>query len=120
MLAYHVEHARGSPRGAAAKRASIVAKAERSDAANRKPTTERAADGLPAHKPPRRARHLLPHPGHHEEYPFTLHTGPPRSSNAPSNFSVSTQIVRVTVPALAQTNASSVGYRFRKKEVRFR
>src|SRR4029077_14273929 len=60
MLAYHVEHhmrARLAPmlydetdhEAAAAKRASIVAKAERSDAANRKQTTGRTADGLPVH-----------------------------------------------------------------------
>jgi hypothetical protein len=60
MLAYHVEHhmrARLAPmlydetdhRAAAAKRASIVAKAERSNAAIRKQTTGRTEDGLPVH-----------------------------------------------------------------------
>jgi hypothetical protein len=39
---------------------TIVAKAERSDAANRKQTTGRTADGLPVH-----SLHLLPHAGHH-------------------------------------------------------
>src|SRR6516225_2267475 len=60
MLAYHVEHqmrVRLAPmlydetdhEAAAAKRASIVAKAEPSDVANRKQTTGRTADGLPVH-----------------------------------------------------------------------
>ena len=60
MLAYHVQHhmrARLAPmlydetnhEAAAAKRASIVAKAERSDAANCKQTIGRTADGLPVH-----------------------------------------------------------------------
>jgi len=60
VLAYHVEHhmrARLAPmlydetdhEAAAAMRASIVAKAERSDAAKRKQTTGRTDDGLPVH-----------------------------------------------------------------------
>ena len=60
MLAYHVEHhmrARLAPmlydetdhEAAAAMRASIVAKAERSEAAIRKQTTGRTDDGLPVH-----------------------------------------------------------------------
>jgi hypothetical protein len=60
MLAYHVEHhmrARLAPmlfdetdhEAAAAIRASIVAKAERSEAAKRKQTTGRTDDGLPVH-----------------------------------------------------------------------
>ena len=60
MLAYHVEHhmrARLAPmlydetdhEAAAAMRTSIVAKAERSDAARRKQTTGRTDDGLPVH-----------------------------------------------------------------------
>jgi hypothetical protein len=60
MLAYHVEHhmrAKLAPmlydetdhEAAAAMRASIVAKAERSDAARRKQTTGRTDDGLPVH-----------------------------------------------------------------------
>ena len=60
MLAYHVEHhmrTRLAPmlydetdhEAAAAMRASIVAKAERSDAAKRKQTTGRTDDGLPVH-----------------------------------------------------------------------
>jgi DDE family transposase len=60
MLAYHVEHhmrKKLAPmlydetdhEAAAAMRASIVAKAERSDAAKRKQTTGRTDDGLPVH-----------------------------------------------------------------------
>src|SRR4249920_1103650 len=60
MLAYHVEHhmrARLAPmlydetdhEAAAAMRTSIVAKAERSDAARRKQTTGRTDDGVPVH-----------------------------------------------------------------------
>ena len=60
MLAYHVEHrmrARLAPmlydetdhEAAAAMRVSIVARAERSDAAKRKQTTGRTDDGLPVH-----------------------------------------------------------------------
>jgi Transposase DDE domain len=60
MLAYHVEHhmrKKLAPmlydetdhEAAAAMRASIVAKAERSDAARRKQTTGRTDDGLPVH-----------------------------------------------------------------------
>ena len=60
MLAYHVEHymrARLAPmlydetdhEAAAALRASIVAKAERSEAARRKQTTGLTDDGLPVH-----------------------------------------------------------------------
>jgi hypothetical protein len=60
MLAYHVEHhmrARLAPmlfdetdhEAAAAMRTSIVAKAERSEAAKRKQTTGRTDDGLPVH-----------------------------------------------------------------------
>lgn len=93
MLAYHVEHhmrARLAPmlydesdhKAAAAKRASIVAKAERSDAANRKQTTGRTADGLPVHS----FQTLLADLGTYcriqattalnEKYLFTLHTRP--------------------------------------------
>jgi hypothetical protein len=93
MLAYHVEHhmrARLAPmlydetdhEAAAAKRASIVAKAERSDAANRKQTTGRTADGLPVHS----FQTLLADLGTYcriqattalnEKYLFTLHTRP--------------------------------------------
>jgi hypothetical protein len=53
---------------------TIVAKAERSDAANRKQTTGRTADGMPVH-----SWHLLPHAGHHRpqrEIPRHLHTNP--------------------------------------------
>jgi hypothetical protein len=93
MLAYHVEHhmrARLAPilydetdhEAAAAKRASIVAKAERSDAANRKQTTGRTTDGLPVHS----FQTLLADLGTYcriqattalnDKYLFTLHTRP--------------------------------------------
>ena len=93
MLAYHVEHhmrARLAPmlydetnhEAAAAKRASIVAKAERSDAANCKQTIGRTADGLPVHS----FQTLLADLGTYcriqattalnEKYLFTLHTRP--------------------------------------------
>jgi len=93
MLAYHVEHhmrARLAPmlydetdhEAAAAIRTSIVAKAERSDAANRKQTTGCTADGLPVHS----FQTLLADLGTYcriqattalnEKYLFTLHTRP--------------------------------------------
>jgi len=93
MLAYHVEHhmrARLAPmlydetdhEAAAAKRTSIVAKAERSDAAIRKQTTGRTEDGLPVHS----FQTLLADLGTYcriqattalnEKYIFTLHTRP--------------------------------------------
>jgi len=93
MLAYHVEHhmrARLAPmlydetdhEGAAAMRTSIVAKAERSDAARRKQTTGRTDDGLPVHS----FRSLLADLATYcriqattalnEKYVFTLHTRP--------------------------------------------
>jgi hypothetical protein len=93
MLAYHVEHhmrARLAPmlydetdhQAAAAKRASIVAKAQRSDAAIRKQTTGRTDDGLPVHS----FQTLLADLGTYcrlqattainEKYLFTLHTRP--------------------------------------------
>ena len=93
MLAYHVEHhmrARLAPmlydetdhQAAAEKRASIVAKAQRSDAAIRKQTTGRTDDGLPVHS----FRTLLTDLGTYcrlqattalnEKYVFTLHTRP--------------------------------------------
>jgi hypothetical protein len=91
MLAYHVEHhmrARLAPmlydetdhEAAAAIRTSIVAKAERSDAARRKQTTGRTDDGLPVHS----FRSLLADLATYcriqattalnEKYVFTLHT----------------------------------------------
>jgi hypothetical protein len=91
MLAYHVEHhmrARLAPmlydetdhEAAAAMRTSIVAKAERSDAARRKQTTGRTDDGLPVHS----FRSLLADLATYcriqattalnEKYVFTLHT----------------------------------------------
>jgi hypothetical protein len=93
MLAYYVEHhmrARLAPmlydetdhRAAAEKRASIVAKAVRSDAATRKQTTGRTDDGLPVHS----FRTLLADLATYcrlqaatalnEKYIFTLHTRP--------------------------------------------
>ena len=93
MLAYHVEHhmrARLAPmlydetdhEAAAAMRTSIVAKAERSDAAKRKQTTGRTDDGLPVHS----FRSLLADLATYcriqattalnEKYVFTLHTRP--------------------------------------------
>ena len=93
MLAYHVEHhmrARLAPmlydetdhEAAAAMRASVVAKAERSDAARRKQTTGRTDDGLPVHS----FRSLLADLATYcriqattalnEKYLFTLHTRP--------------------------------------------
>ena len=91
MLAYHVEHhmrARLAPmlydetdhEAAAAIRTSIVANAERSDAARRKQTTGRTDDGLPVHS----FRSLLADLATYcriqattalnEKYVFTLHT----------------------------------------------
>jgi transposase len=93
MLAYHVEHhmrARLAPmlydetdrEAAAAMRPSIVAPAERSDAARRKQTTGRTDDGLPVHS----FRSLLADLATYcriqattalnEKYVFTLHTRP--------------------------------------------
>jgi hypothetical protein len=93
MLAYHVEHhmrAKLAPilyddtdhEAAAAMRTSIVAKAERSEAAIRKQTTGRTDDGLPVHS----FQTLLADLGTHcriqaatalnEKYVFTLHTRP--------------------------------------------
>jgi hypothetical protein len=93
MLAYHVEHhmrTKLAPmlydetdhEAAAAKRASIVAKAERSDAAIRKQTTGRTEDGLTVHS----FQTLLADLGTYcriqattalnEKYVFTLHTRP--------------------------------------------
>ena len=93
MLAYHVEHhmrARLAPmlyddtdhEAAAAMRTSIVAKAERSEAAIRKQTTGRTDDGLPVHS----FQTLLADLGTYcriqvttalnEKYVFTLHTRP--------------------------------------------
>ena len=93
MLAYHVEHhmrARLAPmlydetdhEAAAAKRASIVAKAERSDVANRKQTTGRTADGLPVHSFQTLLADLATYcriqatTALNEKYLFTLHTRP--------------------------------------------
>ncbi len=93
MLAYHVEHhmrAKLAPMlydetdhaAAAAMRVSIVARAERSDAARRKQTTGRTDDGLPVHS----FRSLLADLATYsriqattalnEKYVFTLHTRP--------------------------------------------
>ena len=93
MLAYHVEHhmrVRLAPmlyddtdhEAATAMRTSIVAKAERSEAAIRKQTTGRTDDGLPVHS----FQTLLADLGTYcrihatttlnEKYVFTLHTRP--------------------------------------------
>jgi hypothetical protein len=93
MLTYYVEHnmrARLAPmlydetdhQAAAAKRKSVVAKAERSDAAIAKQTTGRTEDGLPVHS----LRTLLADLGTYcrltattainQKYVFTVHTRP--------------------------------------------
>jgi len=93
MLAYHVEHhmrARLAPmlydetdhEAAAAMRASIVAKAERSDAARRKQTTGRTDDGLPVHSFQTLLADLATYSriqattALNQKYVFTLHTRP--------------------------------------------
>jgi hypothetical protein len=93
MLAYHVEHhmrARLAPmlydetdhEAAAAMRVSIVAKAERSDAAKRKQTTGRTDDGLPVHSFQTLLADLATYSriqattALNEKYIFTLHTRP--------------------------------------------
>jgi hypothetical protein len=91
MLAYHVEHhmrARLAPilydetdhEAAAAMRSSIVAKAERSEAAIRKQTTGRTDDGLPVHSFQTLLADLATYSrieattALNEKYVFTLHT----------------------------------------------
>jgi len=93
MLAYHVEHhmrAKLAPmlydetdhEAAAAMRASIVAKAERSEAALRKQTTGRTDDGLPVHSFQTLLANLATYCRIHattalnQKYIFTLHTRP--------------------------------------------
>ena len=93
MLAYHVEHhirARLAPmlydetdhEAAAALRASIVAKAERSEAARRKQTTGLTDDGLPVHSFQSLLADLATYARIHattalnDKYVFTLHTRP--------------------------------------------
>ena len=93
MLAYHVEHhmrARLAPMlydetdhdAAAAMRTSIVAKAERSEAAIRKQTTGRTDDGLPVHSFQTLLADLATYcriqatTALNEKYVFTLHTKP--------------------------------------------
>jgi hypothetical protein len=93
MLAYHVEHhmrARLAPmlydetdhEAAAAMRTSIVAKAERSEAAIRKQTTGRTDDGLPVHSFQTLLADLATYSriqattALNEKYIFTLHTRP--------------------------------------------
>ena len=93
MLAYHVEHhmrTRLAPmlydetdhEAAAAMRASIVAKAERSEAAIRKQTTGRTDDGLPVHSFQTLLADLATYcrikatTALNEKYIFTLHTRP--------------------------------------------
>jgi hypothetical protein len=93
MLAYHVEHhmrAKLAPmlydetdhEAAAAMRASIVAKAERSEAAKRKQTTGRTDDGLPVHSFQSLLADLATYAkikattALNDKYVFTLHTRP--------------------------------------------
>ncbi|HXO73059.1 MAG TPA: IS1634 family transposase [Bradyrhizobium sp.] len=93
MLAYHVEHhmrARLAPmlydetdhEAAAAMRASIVAKAERSEAARRKQTTGLTDDGLPVHSFQSLLADLATYAriqattALNDKYVFTLHTRP--------------------------------------------
>ncbi len=93
MLAYHVEHhmrAKLAPmlydetdhEAAAAMRVSIVAKAERSEAAIRKQTTGRTDDGLPVHSFQTLLADLATYcrinatTALNEKYVFTLHTRP--------------------------------------------
>ena len=93
MLAYHVEHhmrARLAPmlydetdhEAAAATRASIVAKAERSEAARRKQTTGLTDDGLPVHSFQSLLADLATYAriqattALNDKYVFTLHTRP--------------------------------------------
>jgi hypothetical protein len=93
MLAYHVEHhmrAKLAPmlydetdhEAAAAIRTSIVAKAERSEAAIRKQTTGRTDDGLPVHSFQTLLADLATYSriqatsALNEKYIFTLHTKP--------------------------------------------
>ena len=93
MLAYHVEHhmrARLAPmlydetdhEAAAAMRATIVAKAERSEAAMRKQTTGRTDDGLPVHSFQSLLADLATYAriqattALNDKYVFTLHTRP--------------------------------------------
>jgi transposase len=93
MLAYHVEHhmrARLAPmlydetdhEAAAAMRASIVAKAERSEAARRKQTTGLTDDGLPVHSFQSLLADLATYAriqattALNDKYGFTLHTRP--------------------------------------------
>jgi hypothetical protein len=93
MLAYHVEHhmrARLAPmlydetdhEAAAAMRATIVAPAQRSDAATRKQTTGRTDDGLPVHSFQSLLADLATYcriqatTALNEKYVFTLHTRP--------------------------------------------
>ena len=93
MLAYHVEHhmrARLAPmlydetdhEAAAAMRASIVAKAERSEAARRKQTTGLTDDGLPVHSFQSLFADLATYARIqattvlNDKYVFTLHTRP--------------------------------------------
>jgi hypothetical protein len=93
MLAYHVEHhmrARLAPmlydetnhEAAAAMRVSIVAKAERSEAARRKQTTGLTEDGLPVHSFQSLLADLATYAriqattAINDKYVFTLHTRP--------------------------------------------
>jgi hypothetical protein len=110
MLAYHVEYhmrARLAPmlydetdqEQTAAMRASIVAKAERSEVARRKQTTCLTEDGPPVHSLQSLSPISQPMPGSRRPPRSTKSTsspsvpGPQSSSSAPSNSSPSTRIV---------------------------
>src|SRR6202521_2995064 len=103
MLAYHVEHhmrARLAPmlydetdhEAAAAMRVSIVAKAERSDAAKRKQTTGRTDDRLPVHSFPTLLADLATYSriqattALNQKYVFTLQTSPPQTQQPASDL----------------------------------
>ena len=133
MLAYHVEHhmrARLAPmlydetdhEAAAAMRTSIVARAERSDAARRKQTTGRTDDGAQLQKPARRSRHLFPHPGDHgAQREIRLH--PPHQANPDPAARLRTPRHQpgsypVTCPRPRQTRVRSKAYRFERRKFR--
>lgn len=80
-------------------RASMVAKAERSEAAKRKQTTGRTDDGLPVHSFQSLLADLATHArirattALNDKFVFTLHTRPTTiQQRAPSSFSPSTRI----------------------------
>jgi hypothetical protein len=110
MLAYHVEdhiraalapdvHDKTDHEACAAMRASIVAKAERSDAAKRKQTTGRTTTACLVHADQSRLVDLATYcriqanAALDEKYVLTSTPGQPRSTAAPSNTLPSTRIV---------------------------